>query len=217
MAGRQCFISLLWILWLTVPSRAEDEPTVTVVPGHNLVPVIATDLRFHRDSLSVSIDDAFQPVGAVSVEIVRLRGPGASVETKLVVDIPSDPFITSFELPLRVVSSRGSSWPVTLHVEIVDGAPRSSELLGVYPNPFNPETEIRYFIGGQDPIEARLSIYNMVGQRVRTLLEQSGTPGVHSVVWDGTDDHGGRLGAGVYECQLVAGPHVTTRPMLLLK
>ena len=62
-----------------------------------------------------------------------------------------------------------------------------------------------------------LTIYNMLGQRVRTFSMQSMPAGYHSVTWDATNDFGQQVGAGVYLYQLQSKNFVKTRKMVLLK
>lgn len=84
-----------------------------------------------------------------------------------------------------------------------------------YPNPFNPQTEIRFVLaqGGR----AELSIYNILGQKVRTLVDGQLSPGVHSAVWDGRNDAGRQLASGVYIYQLVSGNYREIKKMILLR
>jgi hypothetical protein len=83
------------------------------------------------------------------------------------------------------------------------------------PNPFNPETEISYYLS--EACEVRLTIYNILGRRVKTLFEDYQTPGMKTLVWDGRDDRGAQLGSGVYFYRLQAGEFNQTRKMTLIK
>ncbi|MBT6938986.1 MAG: T9SS type A sorting domain-containing protein, partial [Candidatus Marinimicrobia bacterium] len=84
-----------------------------------------------------------------------------------------------------------------------------------YPNPFNPTTTFRFDV--PEVSDVTLSIYNMLGQRVRTFNYQNTSAGYHSVTWDATNDLGEQVGAGVYLYQLRANQFVKTRKMVLLK
>ena len=96
-----------------------------------------------------------------------------------------------------------------------------SELLGNFPNPFNPETTIRFNVGNafiqSVSVHVSIDIYNIRGQRVKRLLDGFFDRGSHTVVWDGKDDSGRELGSGVYFYRMVAGDVVETRRMVLLK
>jgi hypothetical protein len=83
------------------------------------------------------------------------------------------------------------------------------------PNPFNPDTEIRFSVPTRGPV--RLSIYNVKGQRVRTLEDGIREPGEYAVHWDGMDHTGHSVASGVYFYALEAGNFVETRKMTLLR
>ncbi|RMF60150.1 MAG: T9SS C-terminal target domain-containing protein [Calditrichaeota bacterium] len=84
-----------------------------------------------------------------------------------------------------------------------------------YPNPFNPETTIRYDL--PVPAEVRLTIYDLLGRVVRTLVAKKQAAGAHAAVWDGRDDSGKQLASGVYVYRLDAGEFKKSAKMLLLK
>jgi len=75
-------------------------------------------------------------------------------------------------------------------------APIPNRLYQNAPNPFNPETSIRYSVA--TPGQVRIRIFNAAGGLVRTLVDRAETAGPHAVRWDATDDAGRRLGSGVY-------------------
>ncbi|MGC9362207.1 MAG: choice-of-anchor J domain-containing protein, partial [Candidatus Syntrophosphaera sp.] len=78
-----------------------------------------------------------------------------------------------------------------------------TQLKGNYPNPFNPETTIRYSLAEPGPV--KIEIYNIRGQHVKSLVNESKAAGNHSVVFDGTDDSGRRISSGVYFYRMKAG------------
>jgi|GEM_PF-5012154 len=71
-------------------------------------------------------------------------------------------------------------------------------LLQNYPNPFNPETTIPFVLSGNRRFRVRVEIYNILGQRVRSLLNTVLPGGEHSVRWDGRNDGGNPVASGVY-------------------
>jgi len=93
--------------------------------------------------------------------------------------------------------------------------PLVTGLGGNYPNPFNPETMIRFVLARECPVV--IEIYNMKGQRVRSLVNDVFGVGVHNVVWNGFADDGRSVGSGVYFYRMVAGEYVGVRKMVLLK
>lgn len=99
-----------------------------------------------------------------------------------------------------------------------ENQPRGFELGQNYPNPFNPATTIPFTITGAQFRKVRLTIYNILGQQVRTLFNGILDGGSYEFRWDGTNQQGSPLASGVYFYQLRADQHVVaTRRMLLLK
>jgi len=90
-----------------------------------------------------------------------------------------------------------------------------TRLLQNYPNPFNPSTTIVYEIGEEGPI--CMEIYNIRGQKVKTLVDGFKVAGMHRVVWDGRDDNGRRVASGIYQYRLTTRDGSITKEMLLLK
>ena len=89
------------------------------------------------------------------------------------------------------------------------------ELLQNYPNPFNPETTISF--NAKAAGTAKLSILNMRGQVVRTLLNERVPAGMNSLVWNGLDNNGQKVSSGLYFYRLDLGNSTQTRKMLLIK
>lgn len=84
-----------------------------------------------------------------------------------------------------------------------------------YPNPFNPSTQISYQI--QEAGETRLTVYNLLGQAVKTLVSATQAPGSYVVSWDGLNDSGFAVPSGVYLYRLESGDNVQTRRMIYLR
>ncbi|MDZ7338423.1 MAG: carboxypeptidase regulatory-like domain-containing protein [candidate division KSB1 bacterium] len=80
--------------------------------------------------------------------------------------------------------------------------PQTFALVGAFPNPFNPSTEVRFELPGA--AEVSIIIYNVLGQPVRTVFQGVLEAGRHAVTWDGRDQRGVSLASGVYLCRLEA-------------
>ncbi len=93
--------------------------------------------------------------------------------------------------------------------------PLTLELLPNYPNPFNPLTNIEFRMA--EPGFARLAIYDLLGKRVKTLVQENLAPGVHTVQWDSRDNLGRPVASGVYLYRLDMGEFSQTRKMVLMK
>ena len=95
--------------------------------------------------------------------------------------------------------------------------PRKFSLSQNYPNPFNPMTSIEFAVPLGKSKYVRLNIYDLRGALVRTLVDEVYNPGVHSALWDGTDETGKKVSSGVYIFRLQAGGFTKTRKMLLMR
>ena len=93
--------------------------------------------------------------------------------------------------------------------------PADFRLLPNYPNPFNPVTTIAYEIAKTSDVN--LSVYNLLGQKIRTLVSVQKVAGSYSVQWDGRDNLGRKVASGVYLYKLTAGEFVQVNKMLLTK
>jgi hypothetical protein len=91
-----------------------------------------------------------------------------------------------------------------------DHPPLTFTLFQNYPNPFNPKTAISYQLPVSSHVD--LSIYNLLGQKVATLVSERQSAGAYKVEWDA-----GKLSSGVYLCRLHAGSHIQTKKMILIK
>jgi hypothetical protein len=84
-----------------------------------------------------------------------------------------------------------------------------------FPNPFNPTTIIQYALPKTSQV--KIEVYNILGQKVRTLVDETQEPGYKTINWDGKDDGGNEVGSGVYFCRIQAGNFVKSRKMTFLK
>jgi len=97
--------------------------------------------------------------------------------------------------------------------------PREFALRQNYPNPFNPSTTIPFAVpmveGGIAPVS--VEIFNALGQRVRTLLDDAVEPGYYRMLWDGRNGNGQTMGTGIYFYRVRIGEMVQARKMMLVK
>jgi hypothetical protein len=93
--------------------------------------------------------------------------------------------------------------------------PKSFAVSQNYPNPFNPQTIIKYVL--PEPEHVRIVIYNILGQKVRALVDEDQEAGEKSVNWDGKDDLGKEVATGIYFYHIKAGDFSTVKKMILLK
>jgi hypothetical protein len=93
--------------------------------------------------------------------------------------------------------------------------PKKIYLYQNYPNPFNPVTTLRYDLP-EDAL-VNITIYDMMGREVKTLVNATQDAGFKSIIWNATNNQGNPVSAGMYLYQIQAGEFVQTRKMLLLK
>jgi len=95
------------------------------------------------------------------------------------------------------------------------GAPAGFKLMQNYPNPFNPSTTIQFNLNKSQPVA--ITIYDVLGNKIKTLVNELKESGNHEIMWDGTSDSGVRQSTGVYVYQLKSGNAASVKKMLLLK
>ncbi|MGH7597280.1 MAG: FlgD immunoglobulin-like domain containing protein, partial [bacterium] len=95
------------------------------------------------------------------------------------------------------------------------GLPKTFTLYPNYPNPFNPETAIRFYLPEES--EVKLTLFNVVGETVKTLVSGRRAAGNHAEIWDGRNDHGELVASGVYFLQMRAGDFKAVQKMVLTR
>ena len=93
--------------------------------------------------------------------------------------------------------------------------PSRKDLMNNYPNPFNPITSITYDVSEKSRV--RITIFDLQGREVRTILNEQRSPGRYTQFWDGTDRKGHEVTGGVYFLRIQAGDLTETRKMTLVK
>ncbi len=117
--------------------------------------------------------------------------------------------------PLDMVDTIFMTVATDINDDLPQELPDSYSISQNYPNPFNLSTTIRYTLPARSQVT--ISIYNVMGQKVNTIVEGSKSAGSHTVYWDGADKAGKVVSSGVYFYRLQAGDFVESKRMLLLK
>ena len=105
--------------------------------------------------------------------------------------------------------------PKVVSVHIEDRIPRQFKLFQNYPNPFNPTATIQYQLPVNDHVE--IIIYNLQGQKVRSLVNEKKISGIHTIIWDGTDDAGLECPSGVYFCKMQGSDFIQVRKLIIIQ
>ena len=93
--------------------------------------------------------------------------------------------------------------------------PSQMDLLSNYPNPFNPTTQIRFQLPSQKYVE--IAVFNMIGQKIKTVFAGYKTEGTHEITWDGTDLNQQSVSSGIYLCKMVCDEFVAIKRMVLIR
>ena len=115
----------------------------------------------------------------------------------------------------RAVAQLPISTSVTWEESVVTRGEPAFQVGPAVPNPFNVSTVIRFSL--PHPMEIRMTVVNLMGQEIRTLVEGYQEGGGQQVVWDGADQQGRPVASGLYLCRLRAEDLMATRKLLLLR
>ena len=113
------------------------------------------------------------------------------------------------------VGTQDTSNCIQMYNQNIDNIPLVFSLFQNYPNPFNPNTTLRYDLPENRMIN--ITIYDMMGRIVKTLINGSKTAGFKSVQWNGTNDKNEPVSAGLYLYTIQAGDFRQTKKMVILK
>jgi hypothetical protein len=201
----------------------------------NTVPIKGLQAVIYMKNLaSLDTADIIFPRASMMRADVKSVGKEVSVILWNVNNSPIEPGDSAiFRLPIQltnnnvdsihVLMSSGSNNEVLLlnsmQEDIRNSIPRDWMLYQNYPNPFNPTTTIEFDVpevAGRIP-RAAIQIFNILGQRIRTLERGIHDAGRYSVKWDGMSENGVRVASGVYFYRLLAGEYASTKKMVMLK
>ena len=156
----------------------------------------------------------------------HLRGLDHKISTAII-DIPDRKIIYNFlEKGLEIVKESQVSYDLKLIVgdedfvfntaeAILNDIPEKFSLSQNYPNPFNPVTRMDYTLPKRSRVV--ISIYNVLGQEVKTIINREQEYGYHSITWDGIDNKGKQMSSGVYFARMNSNSFSQTKKMLLVK
>jgi hypothetical protein len=148
-------------------------------------------LDFH---LLVTTDPVTPGTGAVKIKVENKNDPSDTISVEF-----------------------GFSTQTTFLSEVGFPVSGTFQLYQNYPNPFNPETNIAYEIGGFQSRKINLTVYNIIGEKVKILVNEVLSPGVYQVAWDGKDGHNNQVSSGLYFYELVAGNYRMIGRMIFIK
>jgi hypothetical protein len=160
--------------------------------------------QIYKGPLGAGWEHPFKPF-APSIGRFRIGPPGPP---------DADPFFTGYIDDIEIYNYQTLpgkfSGAVTSVTNTLSGIPVRYQLYQNYPNPFNPSTIIRFAVARKGAVT--LIVYNLLGQKVATLVDESKDPGTYEVRLDGSN-----FASGIYFCRFIAGTYVETKKLMLLK
>ena len=218
-------------------------PTATVEVGDPVIAVDMTDYDFGsvtagETQFTISNDGESILAGQISISSesmfsVGLEGEEPTNQLNYSLDPEQDLNVIIYFNPIAdeeyssniIITSNDSNNPQVVisvngigsGVSNVDDSlvPQITELQGNYPNPFNPETAIKYAVKEDGVVS--LKIYNLKGQLVKSLVNEQVKAGRHSIVWNGKDNFGTDVATGIYLYRLETKTYNQTKKMMLMK
>lgn len=159
--------------------------------------------------------------------------PSWSISSSIQIDtvmrpVSSSIFLTTEYIAIRLENGLGGPYyqPHWFGSLVVGGStgidesdlgniPATFELAQNYPNPFNPATRIKFGLPSNSLVT--LKVYNLLGQEIATLVDETVKAGTHETEWNGKDKNGADVSSGIYFYKLTAGDFVETKKMMLVK
>jgi len=192
------------------------EGTLVKIENATLISINSYDATFDDGSGPCLVDDDFISANFfINRNDGYLYAFGDTLRPGDKIDMIQGVFLFSFgsyKIEVRDASDYGSSVGVDANFVRI---PLSYKLEQNFPNPFNPETRIYFEI--PDAQQVKVVIYNMLGQKVRTLINDGFNPGFHIINWDGCDDSGNIVPTGIYIYRIKAGSFIASKKMMMMK
>jgi C1A family cysteine protease len=209
---------------IAVYDEGESDPSDTV-SAEIVLPIPQNPVAvFNYPMVFVSWDPIRSGRDFVSFSVYR---NGVEVATGITGTNYPDPNLPSGTYIYNITAIYDGGWEsdpsVDAEVEVVGSdnipIPARTELTGNYPNPFNPETTISFNL--KETANVGITIFNLKGEKIRTLINGKKDAGAYNVIWNGIDKNGKIVPSGIYFYKMVSegnsGRYTSTKKMVLLK
>ena len=196
-------------IWTDNPINIQADYQTSILPGTSFINVNIT-----------SESSAIEGLVCVIMKDSILYGVDYS-DSAGSANILLDPPLTgtgNAELIISGYNCLPTSFPLTITAVQDDGnslLPLETRLFNNYPNPFNPTTKIEFSVSTAGSVT--LAVYDLLGQKVKTLVNNFYTPGTYSINWNAVDDLGMQVPSGIYFYRLTSGSFIQTNKMILLR
>ena len=159
-------------------------------------------------------EEALYDLFTIYFELLRDEDAAKKVYADLLQKYPNSSFIVHVQNSLGTEEKKMQAVLSGIESSSDQPLPANFSLRANYPNPFNPQTTITYALPQASYV--KIEIYNILGQKTITLVDEQLPAGYHTVRWSGRNEIGERVGAGIYLCRMQAGEFVKTQKMTLL-
>ncbi|MBC8384089.1 MAG: T9SS type A sorting domain-containing protein, partial [Candidatus Cloacimonetes bacterium] len=190
----------------------EIDPSVTEIGVfEDGVCVGAVAIQDSSVQILVYSDNANRDPVPFTFEITTGRGTSSPIKSYTTLNLQTNQFEDKL-----VISGRQEYSAVKFgEFEEPENIITTTKLNGNYPNPFNPTTTISFSLPNEQDIE--LTIYNIRGQKVKTLYSGTADKGDHSMIWEGKNANNKSVSSGIYFYKLKTNENILTRKMIMLK
>lgn len=180
-----------------------------------------TDVVFPRArNMQFFVNSSGSEVRLVAYNLQNLpidTGSGSIVRLPMILTDTTD-----VDSVYAIISTADSTYDIALRIPVSTTQsvyPSTFRLYQNYPNPFNAGTNILFEVPDVQGkfVRTLVQVFNLLGEKVKTLARGEHTAGVYRVTWDGTDDDGNKLPTGVYFYRLVSGDYVSAKRMVMIK
>ena len=218
MRRTKLFIFIILLSYAT--SAADELPIIQLNEGLNEISISIInnwDRDISRLSLYVNSKKLPEWLSVLDSEKAIDIRQGAQGQSMLILKLfmKHAPFNGITEFPVILKDISGNRWSFQIKISTGSQLPKEYALYENYPNPFNPTTTIKYSI--KENIWVKLIIYNVMGQVVRTLVDETKPSGVYMVKWDGRNENSEMVSSGVYFYRLEAGKFIDTNRMMFVR
>ena len=216
--------------------RIVFRPDSMLLPDQSTIPNGFNNYYFEIPDDSTGYDSSYVIEAKIPFETIQFEGDEVFTPVEGMT-IPFEVFATDSDIPDGGAEGKlqlGDHWALNpwgdgpkvwtfawIGMPVISGAddavsiPFDFSLSQNYPNPFNPSTTINFTVA--KTANVRMDVYNVLGEKVTTLVETRMNAGNYSVVWNGHDNSGRLAASGVYFYRLISGQMMKTKKMLLLK
>ncbi|MEZ4388284.1 MAG: S8 family serine peptidase [Candidatus Krumholzibacteriia bacterium] len=193
------------IVLTTAPSQTVTVPLLVMNQGASVLEGTASVGGW------ASIADGYVSAAAYGYDVVDVEistyGLAPGYHTTDISIVSNDPANPTLQVPIQLTVS-GDLTPV-------EDAPHAFQLVGAQPNPFNPQTTIKYVLPETGLV--RLRLYDLQGRLVRTLVDGAQAAGLNEARWDGRDGSGRAMASGTYFARLEQGAQRSVKPLVLVR